>query len=66
MSRQRKIFHDYEKIYSKSKSLDNKKEIIADEFCKIMGITADDLSDKDEDWIKAKIRQFKIKTICDG
>ena len=42
-------------------SLQNNKKMISDELCKMMGITDDDLSDKDEDWVKEKIREFKNK-----
>ena len=50
------------KPYSEDNSTVN-KEILWKEFSKILDITDEDLKNKDENWIKGKIRQLKIKNL---
>jgi hypothetical protein len=42
---------------------DNNKDYLLKQLMPMLDISDEELKEKDEDWIKSKIRQFKIKMI---
>jgi hypothetical protein len=43
--------------------LSNQKLFILDTFCEKAGISYDDIEEHDVNWLKNKIRQYKLKTL---
>lgn len=48
--------------YDASKHKENKRYMM-EEMMSLLGISKDDLHEKDKDWIKSKIREHKLKII---
>jgi hypothetical protein len=68
-----KEFYDYlrnnlDEIVEK-KGVDNthnNEKFLSDQFKDLLKISDEDMRDKDKDWLKSKIRQFKIDIMCNG
>lgn len=44
----------------------NNEKFLSDQFKGLLKISDEDMRDKDKDWLKGKIRQFKIDIINNG
>lgn len=68
-----KTFYDYMRIFNTSglENIEvdhtyNNEKFLSEQFKDLLKISDEDMRDKDKDWLKGKIRQFKIDVMCNG